>query len=174
MVLLMPEPAGAQSSPSLTVTPSSALVDEQTVTLRGAGWEPGARISFYQCIGNPALPGTFFDVDNCGPVDGPRPVAIADETGSFAATYVVLEAFDFIGRGGGASCRDLDSATQSCAILALDLENLAGTYALISFGPPVPMSFRDCRNGQWRNHADGAGRPFPNQGRCVSYIARRR
>ena len=39
-------------------------------------------------------------------------------------------------------------------------------------GPlPVPQSADDCKKGGWQNLTDDQGRPFNNQGDCVSYVA---
>lgn len=35
----------------------------------------------------------------------------------------------------------------------------------------VPHSKNDCKNGGWANLTDASGRPFRNQGDCVSYVA---
>ena len=35
----------------------------------------------------------------------------------------------------------------------------------------APTGTRDCSNGGWQNFTDNRGRPFKNQGDCVSYVA---
>jgi hypothetical protein len=40
--------------------------------------------------------------------------------------------------------------------------------------PRAPQSASDCKNGGWRNFVDDAGRPFANQGQCVSSVVSRR
>jgi hypothetical protein len=42
-------------------------------------------------------------------------------------------------------------------------------YSFVQADPPV--SADDCKNGGWQNHTDAEGRPFKNQGDCVSYVA---
>jgi hypothetical protein len=37
--------------------------------------------------------------------------------------------------------------------------------------PPVPKSKDDCKNGGWKNFVDDQGRPFKNQGDCVSFVS---
>ena len=37
--------------------------------------------------------------------------------------------------------------------------------------PPTPPSKDACKKGGWANYTDDAGRPFANQGDCVSYFA---
>ena len=39
---------------------------------------------------------------------------------------------------------------------------------------PVPQIARQCKHGGWRHLVNDQGRPFENQGRCVSYVAARR
>lgn len=36
---------------------------------------------------------------------------------------------------------------------------------------PVPTTKDQCKNGGWTHYADASGRPFKNQGDCVSYVA---
>ena len=38
-------------------------------------------------------------------------------------------------------------------------------------GLPTPTSKDQCKNGGWTNYVDASGRPFKNQGDCVSYVA---
>lgn len=37
--------------------------------------------------------------------------------------------------------------------------------------PPAPTSKDQCKHGGWQGYADASGRPFKNQGDCVSYVA---
>ena len=48
-----------------------------------------------------------------------------------------------------------------------------GSVEVEPAGPPtnVPTSRDDCMRGDWAQHSDDAGRPFKNQGDCVSYLA---
>jgi hypothetical protein len=36
---------------------------------------------------------------------------------------------------------------------------------------PAPTNQNQCKNGGWTHYADASGRPFKNQGDCVSYVA---
>jgi hypothetical protein len=38
-------------------------------------------------------------------------------------------------------------------------------------GQPVPTSKADCKEDGWMSRGDDNGRPFANQGDCVSYFA---
>jgi hypothetical protein len=51
---------------------------------------------------------------------------------------------------------------------------VAALVALVSVTPAAaqtrtPTSKDQCKHGGWQNLADETGRPFPNQGRCVSW-----
>lgn len=65
-----------------------------------------------------------------------------------------------------ARCRDHDPVLQPLAsgdVLVRD--------APLPFATPTRKG--DCRRGGWREVRDDAGRPFRNQGRCVSFVVRR-
>jgi len=54
----------------------------------------------------------------------------------------------------------------------------SGSGGIIHFGPAtftvlpvVPQSKDDCKNGGWQGVTDDQGRPFKNQGDCVSFAA---
>jgi hypothetical protein len=38
--------------------------------------------------------------------------------------------------------------------------------------PATPADADDCKRGGWQHLVDDAGRPFANQGECVSYASR--
>jgi hypothetical protein len=38
--------------------------------------------------------------------------------------------------------------------------------------PRTPSTKDECKNGGWRDLVDSEGRPFPNQGQCVSFVER--
>jgi hypothetical protein len=42
----------------------------------------------------------------------------------------------------------------------------------ITFAPPTPPNTDSCKSGGWRHFADALGRPFRNQGACVSFVLR--
>ena len=44
-----PAPPAVQLSPTLTATPSTGLVNHQTVSLAGSGFSPGAGVGWAQC-----------------------------------------------------------------------------------------------------------------------------
>jgi hypothetical protein len=39
-----------------------------------------------------------------------------------------------------------------------------------NLAPPIPTRTDECQNGGWQNLIDVRGRPFKNQGDCVSYV----
>jgi hypothetical protein len=69
-----------------------------------------------------------------------------------------------------------DCASSPCVVAAASTSDIAGTLTVvpIRFGFPSPSSASACRHGGWRQLADGDGRPFTNQGRCVSWVASQR
>lgn len=48
----------------------------------------------------------------------------------------------------------------------------SGSDTTYDFEPnlPAPTSANQCKNGGWSQYADASGRPFKNQGDCVSYV----
>lgn len=72
-----PEPTG----PTVTVVPSTGLVDFQFVRLTGSGFEPGALLEYFECRGGAVseadcdgFNADFIDVDAAGDVDVTIPV----------------------------------------------------------------------------------------------------
>lgn len=48
---------------------------------------------------------------------------------------------------------------------------MAGTVSgTVVLPPPTPTSKDDCRHGGWRHLADEHGRPFRNQGHCITWV----
>lgn len=45
------------------------------------------------------------------------------------------------------------------------------TVVVLPAPPPTPTTKEQCKNGGWRELADGSGTPFKNQGDCVSFVA---
>jgi hypothetical protein len=95
--------------------------------------------------------------------------AVPNATGAFVATMVVHQEQRTFS-GGPINCGQSD-----CVILFLDLvgefQELVGwAVAPITFGPPTPTSTGQCKDRGWRNFANDEGKPFPNQGQCVSYV----
>jgi hypothetical protein len=169
--LLTPQAAHAQDDPTITVTPSSGLRDGQTVTVSGAGFDPGAvRWPGTVCRAEvlALLPSTVDINSLCGAASLVQ--VTPNATGAFSTPMVVFQVQrTFL--GGAIDCGQSD-----CVVLFLELvgpaQQLTGSAAArISFGPDVPTTKAQCKNGGWRNLANDQGQSFRNQGGCVSSVA---
>jgi hypothetical protein len=154
--LLTSGAAQAQGEPSITVTPSTGLQDGQTVTVTGSGFSPDVTaIGLAQCEAPNSCSG-----QTVVPASG----------GSFSATFTVTR---FV---LGTDCAE---SPGRCLLGASNLNGDGGAFnesdlAPLSFGPDVPQSKSDCKHGGWKNLADDEGRPFRNQGQCVSFVVHQR
>jgi hypothetical protein len=152
---LFPSTASPQAGPSVTVTPDTGLVDGQTVTVQGSGFDPlTTSIGVAQC----PVGGTFADCigQKIIPASG----------GSFSTTFTVQRF---------ALTVDCASVARRCFIGASNLDP-APSFRDQAFGPltfagAAPETKDDCKNGGWRNLADDQHRSFKNQGDCVSFVA---
>ena len=158
--LLTAQGAEAQAGPAVTVTPSTGLQDGQVVTVTGTGFTTGTSdIGLAQC---PASPSSFILCVG-------QKVVPASQ-GSFSATFTVRRIV------GGVDCA---SAPGACVIGATNLQGPNGAFTEqvfvpLTFGRSAPQSKADCKHGGWRDLADDQGRPFRNQGQCVSFVVAHR
>jgi hypothetical protein len=72
----------AQTTPAVTVTPSTGLLNFQTVTLSGTGFTPGVLVGWAQCKNNAS--GTAADCDT-----GNTGTATPDGSGAFSTPFTV-------------------------------------------------------------------------------------
>ena len=120
---------------SLTVTPSTGLIDRQSVTIDGAGLNGSVEVGFCQGIddGSP-------DQSDCG---GPIGLTTTSSSGDFSAGYTVRRVIR-VHRPHG------ELAVQSCVLAAAEVSDVAGTatFAPIRFAPGQP-------DGLIRRRSDG-------------------
>jgi hypothetical protein len=145
---------------TVTVEPNTGLVDGQSVTVRGAGFLADTQTGVGECpagtTGNDCFVFTLIT---------------ADSHGSFTTTVPVRQRLDV-----GGQTIDCASASPTCVIAAASTSDIGGTLTVapIRFGLPTPHSRSECTHGGWRRLADGTGRPFRNQGRCVDWVVSHR
>jgi hypothetical protein len=145
---------------TLSVEPSTGLVDGQRVTVRGAGFLADTQTGVGECpagtTGNDCFVFTLITTD---------------ARGAFTTTIEVRQRLDVGGR-----TIDCASTSSACVIAAASTSDIGGTLTVapIRFGPPSPHSGSECRHGGWRRVADGRGRPFADQGRCVAWVVSHR
>ena len=146
--------AFSQTGPNATVTPDSGLVDGQTVTVQGSGFDPSTvdigvaqcpaeSTSAAECVGHKVVPANG---------------------GSFSTTFVVHRFVLAV---------DCASVARRCFIGASNLNGLPAfteqVKVPVTFAGAAPATAEDCKNGGWRNLADDQGQAFSNQGQCVSF-----
>jgi hypothetical protein len=176
-VVLLGEPAGAQvePTPSITVTPSTGLVDGQVVSITGTGFAGMNSVAPLECP--PQFGGrTEFGINevltNCNFIAFAQSVVI-DAAGNLTASAPVRETFTPSSGGPAYDC----TVRNDCVLLVAGLggfPELRGASVPIRFGPAEPGSKAACKGGGWRTLANDQGRPFRNQGACVSFVVRRR
>jgi neocarzinostatin family protein len=167
-VTLMPGLATAQQAPSITVTPSTGLVDGQTVTVEGTGFAPTT--TFGSLTVGPCPADILIDVTQapfrCGATAAfPVPV---DGSGTFVTQLQVFRSQPTFAGGNTLTC-----AAAECVMLALEVAGSPSSPEVIVATAPIsfrPETIQDCKREGWRNLADGEGRPFRNQGGCVSFV----
>jgi hypothetical protein len=160
--------AGARTSPTINVTPSTGLTDGQVVSVTGTGLESAVAPGVLQCSApvDPTSLSSVLQFCDADPFVHPTVDAAGNYTASIAVSEVILIGF---GRGPNVDCTAND-----CVILAGGLggtTGFIGVVAPISFGLPTPVTKDDCKRGGWRNFADDNGQPFRNQGDCMSFVA---
>jgi hypothetical protein len=159
--------AQAQEGLSVTVTPSTDLVDGQTVTVSGRGFVDLRSVVVLQCAGTIGeQPDVDTAVFGC---DFTTDINAVTEAGRFSTTFVVSRTLTLLEDG----TVDCGTAAEPCRILVGSGPDTFAT-APISFGPPTPQSKADCRHGGWRSLADTQGELFRHQGTCVRDVVARR
>ena len=147
-LVLATSTALSQVGPSVTVTPDTGLVDGQTVTVQGSGFDPSTvDIGVAQC---PA--------ESTSAADCVGHKVVPASGGSFSTTFVVNR------------CA---SVARRCFIGASNLNGLPAfteqVKVPVTFVGATPATADDCKNGGWQNLADDQDQPFHNQGQCVSF-----
>jgi hypothetical protein len=173
-VLLVPQAAGAQEVPTITVTPSTGLVDGQVVSFTGTGFAGISSIGGLECPPQFGGRTEFSITEVLGSCDF---VALAadittDAAGNLTGSAIVQEVFAAFTSGATYDC----TIRNDCVFLVAGLAGpgLRGATTPIRFGPATPTTRAQCMTGGWRDLANAQGQPFRNQGQCVSYVASRR
>src|SRR5882762_3506766 len=112
---LLALPAGAAGS--MTVTPRTGLVEFQTVTVNGSGFDPSASLGMCQALAGPPV------IDSCG-VGTTQ--FLFNDSGTFSTT-VQVRRFIFVPLVG----RTVDCAVASCLIAAADINNIEATIVTV-------------------------------------------
>lgn len=173
-------PAVAQSGPAASAMPSTGLLDGQSVTLTESGFlsvasEGGTFVpSAFECQGGVFPASSLVVISDVALVQQALNQSCVP-LGEFALgadTLVVGAARQFTTTNGIAV--DCGTAPGACALVVGGAATgqflgIGIAAAPITFAPPTPRTKDDCKNGGWRQLADGAGRPFANQGQCVSW-----
>ena len=152
-LVLASSTALSQVGPRVTVTPDTGIVDGQTVTVQGSGFDPSVQdIGIAQC----PFGGTINDCIG--------QQVVSASSGSFSATFTVHRF---------ASTVDCASVARRCFLGASNLNGLPvftqQVFVPLTFAGATPATADDCKNGGWRNLADDQARPFNNQGQCVNF-----
>ncbi len=180
--------AEAQEGPSATVAPSTQLTDGQTVTVTASGFlaisDPrvGTIVpEAFQCPAGLAPDSATSPLDLEAALEFLRLLdARCDSLGSFppasgtTTRSVVVHTTVTTETGGTLRC---GVTAGDCAIVVFGVTNsidLGVASVPISFGPDVPTSRADCKDGGWRNLANDQGQPFRSKGQCVRYVVARR
>jgi len=171
IVALPAAPAGGQEAPSITVTPSTGLMDGQTVTVKGTGFAPNTTAFGSLSVG--LCPVDIIDdvaqaPFRCGAA-GAFPVPV-DDAGRFQTQFQVFRTQPTFVGDGTLRCTD---APHACVVLALEVTGSPPNFELFVATAPVtfrPQTRADCKRGGWRNFTDDNGRPFHNQGQCTRFV----
>jgi hypothetical protein len=175
LTVVMPG-AQAQEAPSLTVTPSTGLEDGDTVTVTGGPFPDSEFPLLTQCA-EPVNPSSFDSVlARCTFRDARFDLSYDAQGNLVPETLVVRESvltFDILTGDVVHDC----TLRNDCVVIVtgyIGPGELFGLKAPIRFGPDTPSTTNDCKQSGWRNLANDQGEPFPNQGRCVSFVVARR
>jgi Neocarzinostatin family len=141
--LVWATPAFAQRS--LAVTPSTGLVDLDSVTIAGTGFNPSVEVGFCQGI----------DDGSPSPSDCGSSIGFVNTTpaGDFSAQQTVRRFMHVPSLG-----RTVDCASEACAIAAAEVSDITGTAILvpIAFAPaPPPPATRGSITVTPENPVDG-------------------
>jgi hypothetical protein len=124
-VLLVP--AATAATATVAVTPSTGLVDGQSVVVTGTGWTANASIGLCEAV--PSLPTGPGECNN-----GAFTLISADSSGHFTQSLIVRRTITPPNTGVPVDCA---AASNPCAIGAADASDVAGTAAgmTIEFNP---------------------------------------
>lgn len=113
--------------------------------------------STYAILGYGSAGFRFFDIRD---PSNPREVAYFNRgTTTHTKPYIMAETGQIWVSGAG-------------GFWVLELEPQVRQYLGLD-GPDLPPSKEACKEGGWQNYTDDQGRPFANQGDCVSFVAGR-
>jgi hypothetical protein len=157
--------ASAATTPVVTVTPNTGLVDGQTVTVTASGLTDTFVPLIYECE-------RAFDLTSLDSVLVHCRFLVFEavrlDNGTLAPTSVTVFAHVTFENGVVHDCL----AQNDCVVMVggLGIEtSFRGAVAPITFGVH-PRSKADCRHGGYRRFVDDGNRPFRNQGRCVAFV----
>jgi hypothetical protein len=121
----------AAAAAAIIVTPTTGLVDGQTVTVEGAGWSPNEQLGM--CEGVLIDPP---DATNCG--SGTVQFIAADNDGNFSSSLIVKRLIAVPRVRGTVDCAD---PAAPCVIGVADIGNIPGTLvsATLHFAPALPF-----------------------------------
>ena len=168
--------AGAATAPAVTVTPSTGLVDGQSVHVVADGFLSAASSggtfvpSAFECAS--VFPASaVVDLDTATHVISPLLTQYCTALGSFPVTQsstssrdvAVVRAFTPSG-GSPVTC----AAPGACTIVVVGVQPPFGALASvpISFAA-TPPSKAACTGGGWRQYVDARGGRLRNQGQCI-------
>jgi hypothetical protein len=122
LVLPVVSSAPASAAPSLTVTPSTDLVDRQIVSVEGGGFHPSVEVGFCQAIMD-ATP----SVEDCGTPFG---LTTSSPSGEISFNYSVRQSMGVSSLGRTVNCW-----VETCFIGAAETADIAGTatFAPLTF-----------------------------------------
>ena len=157
---------GSVADRAITVTPSSGLVDGQTVAVTGVSLYDGFT-PLFECITSP--------VAACSPA---TTIATATGDGSFSTTFTVHREFE----------ATILNSTETFQVNCVDPANSTGCQIAVSQGGEFTPEWiyavqriyfaavdkSDCDDGGWTAVVTADGQPFKNQGQCVSHVVSNR
>jgi hypothetical protein len=142
----------AAAAGTITVTPTTGLVDAQVVTITGTGWVPGATIGYCQAV--PIDPPSQ---SNCA--DGTGALTNADENGNFSVSLTIARLINVPSAGGLVDCA---APAAPCVAGAADISDIAGTatWEHLHFAPVSPIILLQ-DNSVLEGHTGATSLPLP-------------
>ena len=143
-----------------TVSPNLGLSEGQHVNVSGFGLSPGSSYVLEQCVQVPfaSFCDTSYDV----------PLTL-DPEGSFGATDFVVHANIDVTVPGGTN--PIDCRQDRCYVGVIGGPGYQHPAPVFIEFSATPLTKADCKDGGWQQVVDSQGRPFKNQGDCVSFVA---
>jgi hypothetical protein len=159
LTVVVPPVAGAQQGPTAVAvsvcTPGEPFAVAGFVSGFPANQTFGIRIES-ATVGSA---GTGFTTD----ANGEAPVGSVLATQPFTASVVIFS------DPNANIHQDPGEAVILAGTLIVDQPCTDGTFIP---APATPQTAANCQRGAWRDLVDAAGRPFKNQGQCVSFAVR--